>query len=59
MAELLIHTDKIKENIRKLSDYFESRNVQWSLITKVFSGDEEFLKQILDGGYYCKNQLCW
>jgi len=48
MAELLIYTDKIKENIRKLSDYFEQRNVTWSLITKVFSGDEEFLKHVLD-----------
>lgn len=48
MAELLIHTTKIKENIQKLSDYFESKNVEWSLITKVFSGDEEFLKNVLD-----------
>lgn len=48
MAELLIHTDKIKQNIRKLSDYFESKGIEWSLITKVFSGDEEFLKHVLD-----------
>ena len=33
---------------KPLSDYFESKNVEWSLITKVFSGDEEFLKNILD-----------
>jgi predicted amino acid racemase len=48
MAELRIHTDKIKENIRKLSDYFESKSIEWSLITKVFSGDEEFLSHVLD-----------
>lgn len=48
MAELLIHTNKIKDNIQKLSTYFESKNIEWSLITKVFSGDEEFLRHILD-----------
>ena len=47
MAELIIHTDKIKQNIRILSEFFESHNIQWSLITKVFSGDIEFLKKVL------------
>lgn len=47
MAELIIHTNKIKDNIRFLSNYFEKHNISWSLITKVFSGDKEFLRQIL------------
>ena len=47
MAELIIHTNKIKANIKSLSEYFESKNISWSLITKVFSGDQEFLKNIL------------
>ena len=47
MAELIIHSEKIKQNIRYLSNYFELRKIQWSLITKVFSGDMEFLKNIL------------
>lgn len=47
MAELIIHTDKIKENIKSLSSYFKERNIKWSLITKVFSGDKEFLKRVL------------
>ncbi|MGI9526211.1 MAG: alanine racemase [Weeksellaceae bacterium] len=47
MAELLIHTDKIKENIKSLSSFFAERNVYWSLITKVFSGDKEFLTHLL------------
>lgn len=47
MAELIIHTDKIKENIKNLSAFFEENNIYWSLITKVFSGDKEFLKQLL------------
>ncbi|WP_369049496.1 alanine racemase [Tenacibaculum sp. UWU-22] len=47
MAELIIHSEKIKENIKYLSNYFETHNVKWSLITKVFSGDKTFLKTIL------------
>lgn len=47
MAELIIHTDKIKNNIKSLSAYFDEHHIQWSLITKVFSGDKEFLKHVL------------
>ncbi|WP_370390707.1 alanine racemase [uncultured Winogradskyella sp.] len=50
MAELIIHSDKIKENIKYLSNYFESHDIEWSLITKVFSGDKTFLKTILTEG---------
>lgn len=47
MAELIIHTDQIKNNIKSLSDFFKKNNIHWSLITKVFSGDKDFLEHIL------------
>lgn len=47
MAELFIHTDRIRSNVEKLSAYFQVRGVQWSLVTKVFSGDLDFLQAIL------------
>lgn len=47
MAELIIHTNKIKNNIKFLSLYFDEHNIEWSLITKVFSGDKDFLREIL------------
>jgi predicted amino acid racemase len=47
MAELTIHTTNIKSNISTLSDFFKKHEIKWSLITKVFSGDIDFLKQIL------------
>jgi predicted amino acid racemase len=47
MAELIIQTKRIQENIKILSDYFHERNIEWSLITKVFSGDRTFLKNVL------------
>jgi predicted amino acid racemase len=47
MAELLISTKKIQNNIKYLSEYFQANNIHWSLVTKVFSGDKEFLKHVL------------
>jgi ornithine racemase len=47
MAELIIHTQKIQNNIKYLSAYFHLHNIKWSLVTKVFSGDKAFLKQVL------------
>lgn len=47
MAELIIHTERVKSNIKFLSAYFKKHNIEWSLITKVFSGDPDFLEQIL------------
>lgn len=47
MAELVIQTKKIQDNIKYLSEYFDTHNIAWSLVTKVFSGDKEFLKEVL------------
>jgi len=47
MAELRINIAEIRNNIIKLNNYLEKHNIEWSLITKVFSGDKEFMKQIL------------
>lgn len=47
MAELQINITEIRNNIKKLNEYLKKHNIKWSLITKVFSGDKEFLKQIL------------
>lgn len=47
MAELVVKTDKIIENIKKLNDFLSKRNIEWSLITKVLSGDKEVLTKIM------------
>jgi ornithine racemase len=47
MAELIIHTEEIKDNIRKLSAFFKEHSIHWSLVTKVFSGDIGFLENVL------------
>ncbi len=47
MAELRINVGEIRNNIKKLSGFLRDNNIEWSLITKVFSGDKEFMEQIL------------
>lgn len=47
MAELIIHKKKIQENIISLGEFFDKKDVKWSLITKVFSGNKKFLSNIL------------
>ncbi|CAM1360948.1 Predicted amino acid racemase [Tenacibaculum sediminilitoris] len=47
MAELIIYSERIKDNIKKLSSFFEQNHIEWSLVTKVFSGDKTFLNAIL------------
>jgi len=47
MAELNIYIDRIVGNISSISSFLRSRNLSWSLITKVFAGERELLEQIL------------
>ena len=47
MAELIIQRKRIQDNIVKLGKYFNEKQIKWSLITKVFSGDKTFLSHIL------------
>ncbi len=47
MAKLRIDTEAIIHNIKEISAFLKQHNKQWSLITKVFSGDINLLKKIL------------
>jgi len=47
MAELVVKTENIIRNIQKLDDFLKKQNIQWSLVSKVLSGDISFLKKIL------------
>lgn len=47
MAELVVKTDHIIRNIEKLDDFLKKHDIQWSLVSKVLSGDISFLKKIL------------
>lgn len=47
MAELVVKSDKIIENIKKLNDYLEKHKIEWSLISKVLSGHKGVLEKVL------------
>ncbi|MDD4149813.1 MAG: alanine racemase [Bacteroidales bacterium] len=47
MAKLQIDTAAVIYNIKEISSFLKKHNKQWSLITKVFSGDIDLLKRIL------------
>ncbi|MDX9694404.1 MAG: alanine racemase [Bacteroidales bacterium] len=47
MAELVVKTENIIRNIIKLDDFLKGHDIQWSLVSKVLSGDINFLKKIL------------
>lgn len=47
MADLVINTEHIISNIKKITTFLNKHNKEWSLITKVFSGDQDFLRKIL------------
>ncbi|PLX00398.1 MAG: amino-acid racemase [Marinilabiliales bacterium] len=47
MATLKISITEVRNNIIKLNKYLKRNNIEWSLITKVFSGDEDFMRKVL------------
>ncbi|HNQ69159.1 MAG TPA: alanine racemase [Bacteroidales bacterium] len=47
MALLRINTNKVISNINQISSFMAQNNKEWSLITKVFSGDLSLLERIL------------
>jgi predicted amino acid racemase len=47
MASLVIHTDRIIKNIKKLNQYLSKHDIKWTLVTKVLSGNRAVLEKIL------------
>lgn len=47
MAELVIKSDKIIQNVEKLNRILVKHNVKWSLVVKVLSGHKDFLRNLL------------
>lgn len=47
MAEIRIHTDRIISNIEKINNFAIEHDFKWTLITKVLSGHQATLKEIL------------
>jgi len=48
LAELVINQQKIIDNINNLNDFFKSKDIYWTLITKILSGNKVILDKILN-----------
>lgn len=48
MAELTINLEKILENIYKISELLNKKNIKWSLITKMLNGRKDILSELLN-----------
>lgn len=47
MAIITLHKERLEYNFERLNYFFKSKNIQWSVVTKMLCGNELFLKEIL------------
>lgn len=47
MAYLILNRKKLQENHRFISDLFQSRNIQWGVVSKLLCGNTIYLKELL------------
>jgi len=50
MAFVTLDSKKLKENYQYLDKLFKSNNINWSVVTKLLCGNEEYLKEVLKLG---------
>lgn len=50
MAFIKLYKDKLKHNYQYLSKMFGDLDIEWAIVTKLFCGNEAFLKEVLDLG---------
>ncbi len=55
MAYITLDSKKLKENYNYLDKLFKSNNIQWSVVTKLLCGNEQYLRQVLNLGI---RQVC-
>ncbi len=47
MATLIINTNRIRENINKLSAFLAENNIEWSLVVKILGGNRPVLEKLI------------
>ena len=47
MSQLIVKTKKIIKNIDKIDKILKKRDIEWTLIVKLLSGQKEILEKIL------------
>lgn len=52
MAFITLDRKKLKENFEFLNQIFTSNNIQWSIVSKLLSGNKTYLKELLELGIH-------
>ena len=47
MATLIVNTNRIRDNIIKLSSFLTENNIEWSLVVKILGGNKTVLEKII------------
>lgn len=55
MAFITLNQHKLRENYNHLDNLFSSRNIEWSVVAKVFCGNKKYLNELVRLGI---NQVC-
>ncbi|GAB2625924.1 alanine racemase [Belliella aquatica] len=50
MAFLNLHRGKLKQNFDYLSNLFDSQDISWGVVSKIFCGNRAYLKELIDLG---------
>jgi len=47
MAFIELYKDKLKKNFQYLDNLFKTNNIEWAVVSKLFCGNELYLKELL------------
>lgn len=50
MAYLKLYRDKLQHNYNHLNKLFKDKGIGWGIVTKLFCGNEDFLKEVINLG---------
>ncbi|MEX0686575.1 MAG: alanine racemase [Balneolales bacterium] len=50
MAYLKLYRDKLRHNHQFLSDILKKKDIEWGVVTKLFCGNRDYIKEVIDLG---------
>ncbi|MFO8028935.1 MAG: alanine/ornithine racemase family PLP-dependent enzyme [Cyclonatronaceae bacterium] len=50
MAYLKLYRDKLRHNYEYLQDLFKEHDIEWGVVTKLFCGNEAFIREVIELG---------
>ncbi len=50
MAYLKLYRDKLRHNYEFLQNLFRDHNIEWGVVTKLFCGNEAYIREVIDLG---------